>query len=1090
MALLDLTLLGGFGARVGTRCLVLPSRKARALLAYLAVPTGRAHTRDKLAGLLWGDTAEPQARNSLRQCLFGIRRILVAHHVRALVVDGESVALDHAAVRVDVAAFDRMVTEGSRASLSRARDLHRGPFLDGLLLHEPAFEDWLMAERRALAERATQALARLIDRHVEAGAMDQAIQAGLDLVALDPLSEPAHCTVMRLHAALGQRGAALRQYQACADLLRRELGVEPDATTQRLYREILRHEVIPDSVSDRSAPAPAASPARASAPLAGRAGELGRLHEVAAEARRGRGRVVVLLGEAGIGKSRLVEEVLAKTGAEGWRVIVGRSYETERMLALGVWAGAFRAAGLTARREALADLGATWRAELARLLPDLADPDARTPRSSGSELRLFEAVARWLEGLAATSPLLVVLEDLHWADEASLRLAAFLARRLERRAMLMIVTTRIEEIGDAPMLGRVLQELSREQRLTEIALGPLGRAATADLVRGRVAHRIPESDLDALGERVWRISEGNPFIAVETVETRHEGVSLEPDTEKSLPIRVRAMLLGRVDRLGERSRGLLEVAAVIGRDFEFSLVQHAAGMDEAVAATALEELVRRRLVQGVGERFDFTHDQIWEVVYAQLSPVRRRLLHAAVARAIEARHAADLAPRHAALGVHWTKGQVWDRAITHLRAAGTQAASRGAYREAVALFEQALAAVGRLPEDGETVAQAIDLRVELRDWLMPLGEQDRLARYAREAEQLALRHGDHHRLAVVIGHLAHHHWTMGEQDLAMDYANRMLVLADRLGDPSLRTAGSFYLGEACHAVGDVRRAVEVLRENAALTGPRMVERVAGPGLVPIMSRIWSAVALCELGRFDEALRLVEEARPVVEAIEHPYSLMRVHFGIGAVHFARGRLDQAVPALEQASTLVERWDIALDRQQNASALGIAYMWSGRHREGLALLARSVERLFPPRASSILSRRLGEGYLLAGRRDDALAWATAALDHARRHGARGDEAWARLLLGDILAGPAASAADEGLEHYEHACARADELGMLPLLARGHLALGRWHQRAGDEPRARAALTRAVGLARGLDLGIWRVEAEAALAGLAVATMPRPA
>jgi tetratricopeptide (TPR) repeat protein len=513
-------------------------------------------------------------------------------------------------------------------------------------------------------------------------------------------------------------------------------------------------------------------------------------------------------------------------------------------------------------------------------------------------------------------------------------------------------------------------------------------------------------------------------------------------------------------------------------------------MDEAVAATALEELVRRRLVQGVGERFDFTHDQIWEVVYAQLSPVRRRLLHAAVARAIEARHAADLAPRHAALGVHWTKGQVWDRAITHLRAAGTQAASRGAYREAVALFEQALAAVGRLPEDGETVAQAIDLRVELRDWLMPLGEQDRLARYAREAEQLALRHGDHHRLAVVIGHLAHHHWTMGEQDLAMDYANRMLVLADRLGDPSLRTAGSFYLGEACHAVGDVRRAVEVLRENAALTGPRMVERVAGPGLVPIMSRIWSAVALCELGRFDEALRLVEEARPVVEAIEHPYSLMRVHFGIGAVHFARGRLDQAVPALEQASTLVERWDIALDRQQNASALGIAYMWSGRHREGLALLARSVERLFPPRASSILSRRLGEGYLLAGRRDDALAWATAALDHARRHGARGDEAWARLLLGDILAGPAASAADEGLEHYEHACARADELGMLPLLARGHLALGRWHQRAGDEPRARAALTRAVGLARGLDLGIWRVEAEAALAGLAVATMPRPA
>jgi DNA-binding SARP family transcriptional activator/tetratricopeptide (TPR) repeat protein len=960
MAHLDLTLLGGFGARVDTRVLVFPSRKARALLAYLAVPIGRSHSRDKLAALLWGDTAEPQARNSLRQCLFGIRRILVGHRVRALVVDGESVALDQTAVRVDVAAFDRLVTEGTMASLSRARSLYHGPFLDGLILREPGFEDWLMAERRMLHDRAAQAFARLIDRFIETGAIDQAIQTGLDLVALDPLSEPAHCTVMRLHAALGHRGAALRQYQACADVLRRELGVEPDVATQRLYREILRQtEAAPGSSPEWSADSTAASPGRTSAPLAGRAVELDRLHEAATAAQRGHGRVVVLLGEAGIGKSRLVEETLATTGAHGWRVIVGRSYETEQMLALGVWAGAFRAAGLTVRRDAVADLGAAWRAELARLLPDLADPDARAPRPSGSELRLFEAVARWLERLAAASPLLVVLEDLHWADEASLRLTAFLARRLERRPVLMVVTARIEEIGgDAPMLGRVLAELSREQRVTEIALGPLGRSATGDLVRGLLARGTAETELDALGEQVWRISEGNPFIVVETVQARQEGLLLEADAGAALPTRARAMLLGRVDRLGERSRGLLEVAAVIGRDFEFSLVQRAAGMDEAAAATALEELVRRRLVHGVGERFDFTHDRIWEVVYAQLSPVRRRLLHTAVARAIESLHAADLATRHAALGVHWTKGEVWDRAIAHLRAAGTQAASRGAYREAVALFEQALAAVGRLPEDRDTVAQGVDLRIELRDWLMPLGEQDRLARYAREAEQLALRHADHHRLAVIIGHLAHHHWTMGEQDLAMEYANRMLVLAERLGDPSLRTAGSFYLGEACHAVGDVRRAVEVLRENAALTGPRMVERVAGPGLVPIMSRVWRAIALCELGRFDEALRLVEEALPVVEALEHPYSLMRVHDGIGAVHAARGRLAQAVPALERAAALVERWDIAFDRQQNASALGIAYMRSGRHEDGLALLERSVERLFPPRASSILSRRLGE------------------------------------------------------------------------------------------------------------------------------------
>jgi DNA-binding SARP family transcriptional activator len=1087
MTRLDLTLLGGFSARVDARPLVFPSRKARALLAYLSVPPGKTHARDKLAALLWGDTAEAQARNSLRQCLFGIRRVLVAYRVRALVLDGEQVALDPASVRVDVAAFDRLVAEGTLASLSRARVLYQGPFLDGLALRESGFEDWLMAERRMLADRAAQVLARLIDRHVEAGAIDHAIQTGLELVALDSLSEPAHRTVMRLHAALGQRGAALRQYQACADALRRELGVEPDPATQGLYREILRQaEVAPSRGLDQATRPTAVSFGRTSAPLIGRAPELERLSEVAAAARRGHGRVVVILGEAGIGKSRLVEELLALTGARGWRVIPGRSHETERMLALGVWAGSFRAAGLTARREALADLGPAWRAELARLLPDLAEPGARIPRSSGNELRVFEAVARWLECLAVASPLLVILEDVHWADEASLRLTAFLARRLERRAVLLVTTARLEEIGDAPMLTRALGELSRERRSTEIVLGPLGRSASDDLVRSLVARGTAESDLDALGEQVWRISEGNPFIAVETVRARQEGTSLGPDADGALPTRVRAMLLGRVDRLGERSRGLLEVAAVIGRDFEFSLVQRAAGVDEIAAAADLEELVRRRLVHGLGERFDFTHDRIWEVVYAQLSPLRRRLLHAAVARAIESLHAADLAPRHAALGVHWTKGQVWDRAITHLRAAGTQAANRGAYREAVALFEQALAVVGRLPEDRETVGQAIDLRIDLRDWLMPLGEQDRLVSYAREAEQLAIRDHDRPRLAVVSGHLAHHHWTMGEPDLAMEYARRMLGLAEGLGDPGLRTAGSFYLGMACHAVGDVRGAVSVLRENAALTGARMVERLAGPGLVPIMSRVWCAMSLCELGRFDEALRMVEEALPVVETLEHPYSLMRVHFGIGAVHLARGRLEQAVPALEQALALVERWDIVLGRQPNASALGAAYLLSGRQDEGLALLERSVESLFPPWSSSLLSRRLGEAYLLVGRRDEALRWAGTTLDLARRHGGRADEAWAMLLLGDALLD---DDRDEGAARYEEARARAHELGMSPLLARCHLALGRMHAHAGDNVRARAVLGLAVELTRSMDMGIWRDQAERALAGLEVVPAARP-
>ncbi len=1087
MAVLDIALFGGFSARVGISPVTFPSRKARALMAFLSLPPGKRHSRDKLAALLWGDTPEAQARNSLRQCLFGIRRILATRQVGALSADGDSVALEPAAVEVDVIAFERLVTEGSTESLEGAAALYQGPLLEGLSLRESPFEDWLMAERRRLGALASAGLARLFDRHAESGAPDRAIRAGLQLLALDPLQEAMYRALMRLHAALGERGTALRQYQACAEVLRRELGVEPDVETQRLYREILRQPPrgartpgVKTVISIRS-DVGAGPGARSAAPLIGRAPELARLEEELAVARKGNGRVVVLLGEAGIGKSRLVEEIADSALADGWLLLSGRSYETEQLLPLGVWAGALRAAGLETRREAVARLGSAWRSELARLLPEVAETGVRGPRPSGSELCLFESITRLLEHLAAAQPLLVVLEDLHWTDDASLRLTAFLARRLESLPVLVAGTARVEELDGCPALRRVLAELGQEQRVAEIALPPLTRPATSDLVRALAASRTPEEELGALDEHVWQISEGNPFIAMETVRACQEGAGLGAGGITALPARARAMLLGRVERLGERSRRLLDVAAVIGRDFEFPLLQRASEMDEHAAAEGLEELVRRRLLHGVAERFDFTHDRIWQVVYEQIPAVRRHLLHTGVARAIEELHPADLAPRHAALAVHWSKGQVWDRALVHLRAAGAQAAARGAYREAVALFEQALAALERLPESAAAVEQGIDLRIELRDWLLPLGELDRLVRYVREAEQLAARLGDHRRLADVCGRLAHYHWLMGEPEQAIQYAGRTLGIAHRIGQASLITAGNFYLGEACHDLGDHRRAVEVLRENAALTGDRMVERVAGPGLVPVMSRVWLALSLAQLGRFTEALTALEEALPGVEAVEQVYSLMRVHLGIGAVHLVRGHLERAIPALERALGLVDRWDISLDRPGVTSVLGLAYVLAGRPGEGLPLLERSVDRLFPPRANSSLSRRLAEGHLLSGRLEEALTWAGRALEHARRNHGRSDEAWAIHLLADIAASPPACDRDRAAALYAEGRARAEELGMAPLLARCHLGLGRLLARNGDAGQAGAALGAAVELMRDLALGLWRVQAEEALAAL---------
>src|SRR5262249_35711354 len=281
-----------------------------------------------------------------------------------------------------------------------------------------------------------------------------------------------------------------------------------------------------------------------------------------------------------------------------------------------------------------------WRGELARLLPELG-----TPAAGGTGTRqLFEAVAHLVGWLAARHPLVLILEDLQWADEMSVRLLAFLGRRLGGSSVLLITTAREEELADAPLLRRMLEDLRREDSLVTLLLGPLSRAETLALV-GTLARAGTDEDAVArLGEQVWRATEGNPFIVVETMRSLSEGTISAVSGTPPVPQRVREVVARRLERLGEPARQLAAVAAVIGREFDFALVQRAAGLEEEGAAQGMEELVRRRVLSGVGERFDFSHDRIREVAYRQLLPPRRRLLHRRVAEALEALHANDLRP--------------------------------------------------------------------------------------------------------------------------------------------------------------------------------------------------------------------------------------------------------------------------------------------------------------------------------------------------------------------------------------------------------------------------------------------------------------
>ena len=239
-ARLELALLGGFQAQLEAGAtLVLPTKKTKALLSYLAVPLGKAHQREELATLLWGDMQDAQARVNLRQALLRIRKAMPWTVAAGILLDGPNVALDPAVVDVDVAQFERLVAGGSVDALGQAADLYRGDLLAGLALAERPFEEWLASERERLHELGIQGLGRLLAHHQKADAAEQAVQTGLRLLALDPLQEPVHRAVMRLYARLGCRAAALRQYRLCVEALRRDLDTLPEAETTKLYQEIL-----------------------------------------------------------------------------------------------------------------------------------------------------------------------------------------------------------------------------------------------------------------------------------------------------------------------------------------------------------------------------------------------------------------------------------------------------------------------------------------------------------------------------------------------------------------------------------------------------------------------------------------------------------------------------------------------------------------------------------------------------------------------------------------------------------------------------------------------------------------------------------
>jgi class 3 adenylate cyclase/tetratricopeptide (TPR) repeat protein len=842
-----------------------------------------------------------------------------------------------------------------------------------------------------------------------------------------------------------------------------------------------------------------AAAARGLTPFVGRQHELEALHQALAQAQAGHGQVVALVGEAGVGKSRLVYEVIHSHRTQGWRVLESASVSYGKATPYfpvidllkrychiddGHEARTIRArvtGQVLTLDEALQETvpALLW---LLDALPDDSpfqqlDPPQRRQRT-------LTALKRVLLRESQVQPVLVVFEDLHWIDTETQALLNHLVESLPTARLLLLVNYRPE----------YQHGWGSKTYYTQLRLDPLPPASAEEFLAGLLGD---DPSLTPLMQLLIARTEGNPFFLEESVRTLMEtGVLVgEPGAYRlaqalptiQVPATVQAVLAARIDRLSSEDKRLLQTVAVIGHEVPLPLVQIIAELPEAELHRNLARLQAAEFLyetQLFPERaFTFKHALTHEVAYGSLLQERRRTLHARIVEGLERLHADRLAEQVERLAHHALRGEVWDKAVIYCRQAGAKAVARSANQEAVAYFEQALGALQHLPDSRDTREQAIDLRFDLRIALLPLGAYGRIFELLRDATAVAEALGDQRRLGLISAFLIEHFRRMGEPGRAIECGQRALTLAEACGDFAAQVMATQTLGTVYLALGDYRRAMGFLERGiASLKGELVHERFGNPYPNSVAFCTYLACCLAERGEFAAGSAHGAAAVRIAEAVDQPLSRIAAAFGVGSLHLLKGDLQRAIPILTGGLDLCRVWDVRFWFPMLASPLGYAYVLSGQTAEALPLLEQSMEQVAAMNIMggyALYVARLSEAYLLAGRLEDAIPCARCALALARTHKERGHEAYALRLLGEIAAQCEPLEVEQVEASYQQALALAEALGMRPLQAHCHRGLGTLYAKIGHREQAHAELSAAIDLYRTMEMPFWLPQAEAALA-----------
>jgi tetratricopeptide (TPR) repeat protein len=828
----------------------------------------------------------------------------------------------------------------------------------------------------------------------------------------------------------------------------------------------------------------------------GRQQEVTALQQALAQAGAGHGQVVALVGEAGVGKSRLVYEFVHSHQTPGWLVLESASVSYGQATPYFPVLDLLKRHSHVEERDDTRAIRAKVTGQVLTLDPALQDTipallsllDAVPEDSPFLTLDppqrrqcTLDALKRVLLRESQEQPLLLVFEDLHWIDSETRALLNSLVESLPTSRLLLLVNYRPE----------YQHGWGSKTYYAQLRLDPLPPVSADEFLQALLGG---DPSLKPLTDLLIARTEGNPFFLEESVRTLVEtGVLVgEPGASRlarpleglQVPATVQAVLAARIDRLPPEDKRLLQTAAVIGTDVPFALLRAIADLPETALHRGLAHLQAAEFLYETRlfpePEYTFKHALTHEVAYNSLLLEQRRMLHARIVEALEAQAPERVAEQVERLAHHALRGEVWDKAVTYCQQAGARAYDRAAFREAAASFEQALQALARLPESGDTRVLALELRLALGYAVSALGEYGRRLALLGEAEALARALDDRARLGRVLAQMAQVLRLTGDYDGAMVAGQQALDLAATLGESALQVRVSYTLAQAYHAIGDFGRAAELLRGNVE-AADRESDRLSTD--VRIESQAWLARTLSALGAFAEGRRHGEEALRLATLEGRGETLIIAHGCLGDLYLVQGDLEHAIRVLDQGLALCRASGYRSSWLRSIMAgLGSASALQGRLTEGRTLLEEAISEGIRTGGLQGLAYRvvwLSEVCRLAGRGEEAWQHARQALDLARQHQERANEAHALHQLGVVQAHADPPDVVQAEAHYQQARALADELGMRPLMAHCHLGLGTLYLKMGRPEQARAELSAAIALYRAMEMIFWLPQAEAALA-----------